>query len=141
MISSKNSPNSIKRINARYSVKSNITSIALIETKLYSKKNRYPREQILIRNSNKIDKDKTVQKRREEEFRDLKRSGSSGVQPAISIGLSSFPRRFPAPQGSSSCCKDIHSTLFGGGQRSIGCTTLLSSFLDIRSNNPMPRRR
>lgn len=58
MISSKNSPNSIKRINARYSVKSNITSIALIEMKLYSKKNRYPREQILIRNSNKIDKDK-----------------------------------------------------------------------------------
>lgn len=57
MISSKSSPNSIKRINARYSVKSNITSIAL-ETKLYSKKNRYPREQILIRNSNKIDKDK-----------------------------------------------------------------------------------
>lgn len=45
-------------------VRSNITSIA-IETKLYSKKkkkksikNRYYHEQILIRNSNKIDRDK-----------------------------------------------------------------------------------
>lgn len=45
-------------------VRSNITSIA-IETKLYSKKkkkksikNRYHHEQILIRNSNKIDRDK-----------------------------------------------------------------------------------
>lgn len=131
------------------SVRSNITSIPLVETKLYLKKKIHqksisPRTNF---NSNKIDRDKRQwKKRREEEFRDLKRSGSISVQPAISIGLSSFPRRFPVPQGSSSCCKDIHSTLFGGGQRSTGLyhslsLSLLSSFLDIRSNNPMPRRR
>lgn len=114
------------------SVRSNITSILLVETKLYLKKKKIHQKSISPRtnfNSNKIDRDKRQWKKRgEEEFRDLKRSGSISVQPAISIGLSSFPRRFPVPQGSSSCCKDIHSTLFGGGQRSTGLYHSLSLF-------------
>lgn len=56
-------------------------------------------------------------------FRELKRFGSS--VPAGNFDRSFiFSEAMASPPGSSFCCKDVHSTLFGAGQRSLGPLSL-----------------